>query len=199
MDKWDRRYSLPGYQFGKEPAEFLQRAAGLLPKKSRVLCVADGEGRNSVYLASLGHDVTAFDASGVALAKSLDLAAERGVEVKFNLSGVEDWDWSRKFDVVVGVFIQFAGPALQKQMFDWMRGALVPSGLLVLHGYIPRQLNYNTGGPGVAENMYTKALLSNTFKDFEVLLLEDYDAEIDEGPGHSGLSALIDFVGRKPI
>ncbi|MBV1927458.1 MAG: class I SAM-dependent methyltransferase, partial [Rhodobacteraceae bacterium] len=151
------------------------------------------------YLASLGHDVTAFDASGVALAKSLDLAAERGVEVEFNLSGVEDWDWSRKFDVVVGVFIQFAGPALQKQMFDWMRGALVPSGLLVLHGYVPRQLNYNTGGPGVAENMYTKALLSNTFKDFEVLLLEDYDAEIDEGPGHSGLSALIDFVGRKPI
>ena len=199
MDKWDRRYSLPGYQFGKEPAEFLKRTAGLLPKKSRVLCVADGEGRNSVYLASLGHDVTAFDASGVALAKSLDLAAERGAEVEFNLSGVEDWDWSRKFDVVVGVFIQFAGPVLQKQMFDWMRGALVPAGLLMSHGYVPRQLNYNTGGPGVAENMYTKALLSDAFKGFEVLLLEDYDAEIDEGPGHSGRSALIDFVGRKPI
>ena len=195
---WDKRYSAPGYRFGKEPAEFLRREAGLLAKGSRVLCLADGEGRNSVYLASLGHDVTAFDASGVALHKARDLAAEQGLSVNFNLSGVEDWDWSQQYDVVVGVFIQFAGPDLQKQMFDWMKGAVARGGLLLLHGYVPRQLEYSTGGPGVAENMYTKALLRHAFADFDVLRLENYDAEIDEGPGHSGMSALIDFVGRKP-
>ncbi|MFT4960424.1 MAG: cyclopropane fatty-acyl-phospholipid synthase-like methyltransferase [Paracoccaceae bacterium] len=198
QNHWDQRYSAPGYRFGKEPAEFLRREAGQLAKGSRVLCLADGEGRNSVHLASLGHDVTAFDASGVALVKARDLAAERGLSVDFNLSGVEDWDWSQQYDAVVGVFIQFAGPDLQKQMFDWMKGAVAPGGLLLLHGYIPRQLEYKTGGPGVAENMYTKALLRDAFADFEMLTLRDYDAEIDEGPGHSGLSALIDFVGRKP-
>lgn len=198
LNHWDQRYSAPGYRFGKEPAEFLRREAGQLAKASRVLCLADGEGRNSVYLASLGHDVTAFDASAVALVKARDLAAERGMMVDFNLSGVEDWDWSQQYDAVVGVFIQFAGPGLRKQMFDWMKGAVAPGGLLLLHGYVPRQLDYKTGGPGVAENMYSKALLRRAFTGFEVLQLRDYDAEIDEGPGHSGTSALIDFVGRKP-
>lgn len=198
MDHWNQRYSAPGYRFGKEPAEFLSREAGQLVAGSKVLCVADGEGRNSVYLAGLGHEVTAFDASDVALAKARDLAKERGVSVDFNLAGVEDWDWSQQFDVVVGVFIQFAGPGLQKRMFDWMSGTVVSGGLLLLHGYVPRQLEYKTGGPGVAENMYTEALLRDAFDGFEVLKIRDYDAEIDEGPGHSGQSALIDFVGRKP-
>lgn len=160
-----------------------------------MLCLADGEGRNSVFLASLGHDVTAFDASDVGVAKARALAAEQGVAVNFNLSGVEDWDWSQQFDAVVAVFVQFAGPTLQRRMFDWMAAAVAPGGLLLLHGYVPRQLDYGTGGPGVAENMYTPALLRDAFAGFEVLRLTDYDAEIDEGPGHSGMSALIDYVG----
>lgn len=198
MDHWNQRYSAPGYRFGKEPADFLRREAGVLAAGSKVLCLADGEGRNSVYLAGLGHDVTAFDASDVALVKARDLATERGVSVNFNLAGVEDWDWSQQYDVVVGVFIQFAGPKLQKQMFDWMSGAVVPGGLLLLHGYVPRQLDYKTGGPGVAENMYSETLLRAAFAEYEMLQMRDYDAQIDEGPGHSGKSALIDFVGRKP-
>lgn len=198
QNHWDQRYSAPGYRFGKEPADFLRREAGQLSKASKVLCLADGEGRNSVYLASLGHDVTAFDASSVALVKARDLAAERELSVDFNLSDVEDWDWSQQYDAVVGVFIQFAGPDLRNQIFDWMKGAVAPGGVLLLHGYVPRQLEYKTGGPGVAENMYTEALLRDAFAGFEVLQLRDYDAGIDEGPGHSGTSALIDFVGRKP-
>ena len=198
MDHWNQRYSAPGYRFGKEPADFLSREAGALAAGSKILCLADGEGRNSVYLAGLGHEVTAFDASDVALAKARDLAIERGVSVDFNLAGVEDWDWSQHYDVVVGVFIQFAGPDLQKQIFDWMSAAVAPGGVLLLHGYVPRQLEYKTGGPGVAENMYTETLLRDAFAGFETLKIRDYDAEIDEGPGHSGLSALIDFVGRKP-
>ena len=195
---WDQRYGQPGYLFGTEPAEFLKRESRHLPEGADVLCVADGEGRNSVYLAGLGHRVTAFDASGVALEKARALAAGRGVAPEFHLSGVEDWDWGRTHDAVVAVFIQFAPPPLRDRILGWLAQAVAPGGLVLLHGYVPRQLEYGTGGPPQAENMYDTELLRAAFDGFEILRLEEYDAMIDEGPGHSGKSALIDLVARKP-
>ncbi len=197
MSFWDQRYAQSGYLFGTEPADFLHDQAGVLAPGSRVLCVADGEGRNSVFLAGLGHEVTAFDASSVALEKARALAAEKGVSVDFHLSGIEDWDWSRTYDAVVGVFIQFAPPDLRDRLFGWMGQAVAPGGLLLLHGYAPRQVGYGTGGPPNAENMYTEAMLRAAFGGWEILRLADYDAEIDEGEGHSGRSALVDLVARK--
>lgn len=197
MADWDQRFARSGYLFGTEPAEFLRAQAGVLAPCSRVLCVADGEGRNSVHLAGLGHRVTAFDASGVALDKARALAKERGVSVDFVQSGIEDWDWARTHDAVVGVFIQFAPPELRDRLFGWMAQAVAPGGLLLLHGYAPRQVGYGTGGPPSAANMYTTEMLRAAYDGWEVLRLEDYDAEIDEGPGHSGLSALVDLVARK--
>jgi SAM-dependent methyltransferase len=196
---WDQRYSAPGFLFGTQPAQFLTREAGQLPEASDVLCVADGEGRNSTYLAGLGHQVTAFDPSPVAVEKARGLAGEKRVEIAFNLSGVDDWDWSQTHDVVVAIFVQFAGPELRAKMFAWMAQAVAPGGLLMLHGYVPRQLEYGTGGPPNAENMYTTDMLADAFADFEILRLEEYDIEVDEGPGHSGMSALIDLVARKPL
>lgn len=196
---WDARYAAEGFLFGTEPADFLKREAARLPAASRVLCVADGEGRNSVYLAEQGHAVTAFDPSKVALNKARRLAAERDVKVEFALSGVEGWDWSRQFDAVVAVFIQFADPDLRQRLFGWMAGAVAPGGLLLLHGYAPRQVGYGTGGPPCAENMYTQDMLRRAFDGFEILHLDDYDGEIDEGPGHSGRSALVDLVARRPV
>lgn len=195
---WDARYAAEGYLFGTEPAAFVAREAERLPAGSKVLCVADGEGRNSVYLAGLGHDVTAFDPSAVALEKARALANARDVTVAVRQAGVEDWDWSRKFDVVVGVFIQFAPPAMRAELFAGMARAVRPGGLLLLHGYAPRQVDYGTGGPPDAQNMYTEALLREAFKEFEILHLADYDADIEEGAGHSGRSALVDLVARKP-
>ncbi|TDK50339.1 SAM-dependent methyltransferase [Antarcticimicrobium luteum] len=198
MSFWDQRFERPGYLFGTEPAAFLRAQAGALSPGSRVLCVADGEGRNSVYLAGLGHRVTAFDASPVAQDKARALAAEKGVSVDFHQSGIEAWDWSQPYDAVVGVFIQFAPPELRDRLFGWMARAVAPGGLLLLHGYAPRQVDYGTGGPPNAENMYTEALLRAAFDGWEILRLADYDAEIDEGEGHSGRSALVDLVARKP-
>lgn len=195
---WDARYAAEWYLFGTEPAAFVAREAERLPAGSEVLCVADGEGRNSVYLAGLGHDVTAFDPSAVALEKARALANARDVTVAVRQAGVEDWDWSRKFDVVVGVFIQFAPPAMRAELFAGMARAVRPGGLLLLHGYAPRQVDYGTGGPPDAQNMYTEALLREAFKEFEILYLADYDADIEEGAGHSGRSALVDLVARKP-
>ncbi len=197
-EMWNERYAAQGFLFGTEPADFLRREAVRLKPGSRVLCVADGEGRNSVFLAGQGHAVTAFDASIVGVEKARKLAAKAGVSVAYNVAGIEDWDWSQEYDAVVGVFIQFAPPDLRAKLFGWLAQAVAPGGMLLLHGYAPRQVAYGTGGPPCADNMYTEGLLRDSFGGLEVLHLADYDAEIDEGPGHSGKSALVDLVARKP-
>ena len=178
---WDARYAREGYLFGKDPAAFLSREATRIPDGARVLSVADGEGRNSVYLATLGHDVRAFDLSPNAVAKARTLAAEAGVDVAFNLSGIEDWDWTQPVDAIVAIFIQFQGPEARAATFARFRESLAPGGLLLLHGYAPRQVDYGTGGPPHAENMYTLPMLREAFAGWEVLHEADYDAVIEEG------------------
>lgn len=197
---WNDRYNRPDYLFGTEPAEFLKVQARHLPSEGRVLVVADGEGRNSVFLAERGLMVTAFDYAPNALAKAEDLAKQKGVEVDFLEADIFVWDWSAdSYDAVVAIFIQFMPPKSRVAVFEGLKAALKPGGVLLLHGYAPRQVEYGTGGPPVAENMYTLPLLEAAFAGFEVLHSADYDAEIDEGPGHSGLSGLIDYVVRKPV
>lgn len=196
---WNDRYSAPGYLFGTDPAAFLQREAGRLNAGQSALCVADGEGRNSVFLAERGLRVTAMDASDVAVGKARALAVARGVSVDFHVSDISEWDWhAHTYDVVAGIFFQFAGPALRDEIFAGMVRSLAPGGLLLLHGYTPAQLDYNTGGPRVLENLYTTDLLSDRFKDFDILHLAEYEAELAEGSRHVGRSALIDLVAQKP-
>jgi SAM-dependent methyltransferase len=195
---WNERYASDEYLFGTEPADFLRRAAGWLRPGETALSIADGEGRNSVWLAGQGLRVTAFEPAPNALAKARRLAAARGVEVAFHLGDLDGWDWSQGFDVVAGIFIQFVGPDERAALFGRIDRALRPGGLLLLHGYAPRQVGYGTGGPPMVENMYTLDLLRAAFAGYEVLRAEDFDAEVDEGRGHSGRSALIDFVARKP-
>lgn len=196
---WDARFSQPDYLFGTEPADFLIRHIHFLPPGSRVLCIADGEGRNSVWLAGQGKDVVAMDGSGVALDKARALAARKGVSVDYRQGDVALWDWDAEpFDAVVGIFFQFLTPAARALVFAGLDRAIKPGGLLMLHGYAPRQVGYGTGGPPHSENMYDLALLNDAFPGYEVLFEADYDAEVDEGRGHSGRSALVDFIARKP-
>jgi len=196
---WDQRYAGQDYFFGTDPAAFLLRAAQLLPATSRVLCLADGEGRNSVHLAGQGHRVTAKDASPVAMAKARVLAAARGVDVDCRQADIGDWDWGGGgWDAIFGIFIQFAGPDLRARIHAGIRQAVTPGGLVFLHGYAPRQIKYGTGGPPMVENLYTLEALHDDFPDWQVLEAVDYDADIREGEGHSGKSALIDFILRRP-
>ncbi|WP_145110563.1 SAM-dependent methyltransferase [Cereibacter sediminicola] len=196
---WDERYSSPGYLFGKEPAGFAVRVASLLPERAEVLCLGDGEGRNSVHLAALGHRVTAMDLSAVALDKARSLARERGVAVELHRANVAHWDWGRPFDAVLGIFIQFAPPDLRRMIHAGIARAVRPGGLVLLHGYAPRQVGYGTGGPPAAANMYELADLEADFAGWEVLLASDRDETISEGSAHVGRSALVDFVARKPL
>jgi SAM-dependent methyltransferase len=195
---WNDRYKAPGYLFGTDPATFLRREARRLMAGQTALCVADGEGRNSVFLAQKGLRVTAMDSSEVAVEKACALADARGVSVDFHVADIALWPWDAgRYDVVVGIFLQFAGPALRDEIFAGMVRALAPGGLLLLHGYTPAQLAYNTGGPRLLENLYTKELLNDRFKDLEILHLTEYEAELSEGSRHVGKSALIDLVAQK--
>lgn len=195
---WDARYATDTYLFGKDPAMFLTREAARIADGARVLCVADGEGRNSVYLASLGHNVTAFDPSPNAVAKARALAAATGATVNFNIASLDDWDWTTPADVIAAIFIQFLNPDARAAVFATFREALPSGGLLLLHGYAPRQVEYGTGGPPFVDHMYTLPMLEQAFAGWDILHSADYDAVIEEGPGHSGKSGLIDFVARKP-
>jgi cyclopropane fatty-acyl-phospholipid synthase-like methyltransferase len=196
--RWNERFAAPGYLFGTAPNRFLESQHALLKPGARALAVADGEGRNGVWLARQGLKVTAVDFSPVALAKAQALAKEHGVAIETIEADLAAWSWpQRAYDLVVGIFIQFAPPALRAKFFEGMKKALVPGGLLLLEGYRPKQLEYKTGGPPDAENMYTRALLESAFGDMEILHLREYDAEIAEGAGHKGMSALVDLVARK--
>ena len=196
--RWNTRYDTDEYVFGTAPNAFLASQAHRLHPGMRALAVADGEGRNGVWLAQQGLDVLSVDASENGLDKASRLAASRGVHIATELADLGDWDWGcERFDVVVAIFIQFAGPALRDAMFTGMREALKPGGLLILQGYRPEQLAYATGGPKQVENLYTEPLLREAFADMEVLHLASHDGLLDEGEGHRGMSALIDLVARK--
>jgi cyclopropane fatty-acyl-phospholipid synthase-like methyltransferase len=198
LNRWNQRFSAPGYLFGTAPNRFLESQRHRLKPGQRVLAVADGEGRNGVWLAQQGLKVTSVDFSPVGLGKAHELAARCGVEIESVLADLANWRWPRAaFDVVVAIFIQFADPEFRTKLFANMKSALVPGGTLLLEGYRPEQVDYGTGGPPNRENMYTRALLEAEFGDMEILHLAEYDAVIVEGAGHKGMSALIDLVARK--
>jgi SAM-dependent methyltransferase len=196
---WDERYSGEGFLFGEDPNAFLASQARRLPSGGAALAVADGEGRNGVWLAEQGLDVLSLDSSAVAQSKAHKLAEKRGVSLHLECVNLDTWAFPpAAFDLVAAIFIQFAGPDLRIRLFEGIKTALKPGGLLLLEGYRPEQLAYGTGGPSTVENLYTVTLLSEAFSDFEILELNAYDAEIIEGDGHKGMSALIDLIARKP-
>jgi cyclopropane fatty-acyl-phospholipid synthase-like methyltransferase len=198
MSIWNERYAGEEYHFGIEPNAFLVEQRALLKPGMRCLAVADGEGRNGVWLAEHGLEVLSVDSSHVAQAKAKKLAHERGVAMMFEQVDLLHWDWGENdFDVVVAIFIQFVTSPEREQMFAAIKRCLRPGGLLLLQGYTPRQLEYKTGGPSQVQNLYTAAMLREAFADMEILSLHEHDSVIREGVGHSGMSALIDLVVRK--
>ncbi len=197
---WNKRFSsTDDYIFGTQPNAFLVSQRHLLVPGMKTLAVADGEGRNGVWLARQGLDVLSVDGSSVAQEKAHKLALQHKVHMDLECADLCAWNWgNERFDAIVGIFIQFAGPTLRTKLFEHAKAALKPGGYLLLEGYRPEQLEYKTGGPSAVENLYTETLLREAFADMEILHLASYDAELSEGDGHLGLSAVIDLVARKP-
>ncbi len=195
---WDTRYATSEYIFGREPNRFLVAQRALFTAGAQVLDVATGEGRNARWLAQLGCRVTAIDVSPLGLAKARQLAVESGFDIAFEEADVRTWTWPEgQFDAVVAIFIQFAAPADRERVFEGMKRALRPGGVVVLQGYTPKQLAYKTGGPPQAEHMYTERLLRDAFADMDILHLREHEDVLAEGSKHVGRSALVDLVARK--
>ncbi|WP_113912784.1 SAM-dependent methyltransferase [Roseovarius dicentrarchi] len=195
---WEDRFNTEEYVFGTAPAQFMLDHQALLSPGQRALSVADGEGRNSIFMAECGLEVTALEFAPSAIAKARKLATKRGVNVDFQNVDVTAHDWPRTYDLVVGIFIQFLGPDARAELMQNMKRSVAPGGLMLLHGYTPEQVGRGTGGPPRAENMYTEDLLKDSFTGWNILENRAYEREINEGRGHSGMSALIDFIARKP-
>ena len=197
LDTWNRRFSTPQYIFGETPNVYLQRQGARL-KPGSALSVADGEGRNGVWLAEQGLQVDAFDFSPLALDKARNLAQRRHQNVHWQCSDWQSFGWKpAHYDNVVGIFFQFANPDDRAALFAQMDASLKPGGVLIIQGYSHAQLQYNTSGPGKLDHLYDEQLMRASFPQYELLDLQTYEEQIDEGTAHAGMSGLLGMTARK--
>ena len=197
-ERWSQRFETKEYIFGEMPNKYLVSQRSQL-KSGKVLAIADGEGRNGVWLAEQGLQVDSFEFIESAVTKAQKLASSRGVEVNAMCSDWQSFDWKpSEYDNVVGIFFQFVEPEGRAEIFKKIDQVLKPGGVLILQGYSTKQMDYNTGGPGKIDHLYDADLLRNSFKNYEVIDLQVYEAEIHEGTAHKGMSGLVGYVARKP-
>jgi SAM-dependent methyltransferase len=195
--RWDERYDTEEYVFGTKPNDFLAEVVGEVPL-GRLLCLADGEGRNGVFLAGLGHRVTSVDASLVALDKAKRLADKRGVELSLERADLTEYDMGQGvWDCCVSIFFHMP-PDMRRAMHQRVAAAIRPGGYLILEAYTPKQLEYRTGGPPVEEMLMTLESLEGDFPDLEFIVARETEREIQEGKGHAGRGAVVQLLARKP-
>jgi 2-polyprenyl-3-methyl-5-hydroxy-6-metoxy-1,4-benzoquinol methylase len=199
LETWNQRFAAEHYVFGQSPNAYLQSQATHL-NPGNALAVADGEGRNGVWMAEQGLQVDAFDFSDNAIRKAKALAQSRQVKVNFMCSDWQSFDWRpAHYDNVVGIFFQFATPDERSTLFAHILHSLKPGGTLIIQGYTQRQMDFNTGGPGKLAHMYNEALMLVAFGKMDILDLRTYEANITEGTGHQGMSGLLGLTARKPV
>jgi SAM-dependent methyltransferase len=196
---WDERYHADHYLFGTEPNRYLQSQAWRLRPGMCALSVADGEGRNGVWLAEQGLDVLSVDQSAVGLAKAAQLAAQRGVPLRTEVADLRTWSWPEgAFDLIPSIFFH-VHVADRTAIHAQMARALRPGGLIVLESYHPRQLERSTGGPRDRAMLLTAEDAQREFATLEIVELLEGVALIDEGTLHTGLAEVVRMVARKPL
>lgn len=194
---WDHRYSTPDFVFGTEPNDFLRSVADRFPA-GPVLCLAEGEGRNAVFLASRGHAVTATDLSAAGLAKARALAAQRGVSLHTDVADLAAYAitpgaWSG----IVAIFMHLP-PALRRAVLGRAAAGLRPGGMFVMEAYTPVQIAFGTGGPKDPALLPTLALLRAELPGLEFVIGQEIERDVREGGGHTGRSAVVQVLARKP-
>lgn len=194
---WDQRYSADEYIYGKDPNEFLANAVGKIPK-GKVLCVAEGEGRNAAFLAEQGYEVVAVDSSSVGLEKARKLAQERGVEIETIVSDLAHFDIEpESWDGVVSIFAHVP-PTVRQELHKKIVNGLRSGGVLILEAYRPDQLKYKTGGPPTAEFMMTLKGLEEELAGLNFEYGVEMDRDVVEGRFHTGKGAVVQIIGKKP-
>jgi SAM-dependent methyltransferase len=196
-DFWNNRFADDGFAYGTQPNRFLQSHQRLLKPGLKALLPGDGEGRNGVWLASLGLEVTSVDYSEVGIAKINRLADERQLTINTRCADLTSMDWPvDEFDLLVAIFIHFPSN-IRNDMHHKFIGALKPGGQLIFEAYDKQQLDYGTGGPPVEDMLYTEEQLNEDFKDHNILHSEHLITDIHEGKYHDGRSSVLRFVVEK--
>lgn len=194
---WDERFVQPGYFYGSEPNDFLKENVKIFKPGGRILCLAEGEGRNAVFLAQQGFLVTAVDGSQAGMEKMYALAKERGVNVHGIVSDLADFDFGQSvWDGIVSIWCHLPKPLLSRVMASCV-DALTPGGSILIEAYSPQQLKYTTGGPRTVELLNTLIEFQSGFQSLEEVYGVEVEREIFEGRGHTGLSAVVQFIGKR--
>ena len=196
MEKfWNERYGQITYVYGKFPNKFF---AGQLRKlqKGNILLPAEGEGRNAVYAAVKGWEVTAFDFSEEGQKKAFDLAREYEVEIDYQIQNAIEFSTSEKYDAIALIFAHFAGED-RKTLFDKLDSCLKPGGHLIMEVYSKSQIGRSSGGPKKLDLLYSKNEIKTLFPDIDFTILEETKVILNEGGNHIGEAAVIRAVGMK--
>ena len=195
---WDQKYDVPHYRYGTDPNAFIAASVETyVQAPSQVLVLGCGEGRNAVWLAQKGFEVTAVDASGKAIEKTQELMSDANVLVRTIKSDFADWEpEDDRYEAVVMTYVHMS-PELRKQTHAKAVRALDPGGYIFLEAFTPEQLQHDTGGPKSREKLYTEEIIQHDFAELHPELLEERTITLDEGPGHAGEAEVIRFIGRK--
>jgi len=200
-EMWDSRYSSEAYAYGIAPNEFFKEALDKYDLSGSILLPAEGEGRNAVYAAKKGLKVTAFDISMEAKKKALTLATENRVKIRYEVGDFFKMELEGYYDAAGLIFAHFPLPLLSSY-HKKIANLIKIGGLIILEGFSKKhialqQVNPKVGGPKKAEMLFSKDSIREDFADFEVLLLEEVEVELNEGEYHQGLSSVIRFIGKK--
>lgn len=194
---WDERYNTEDYVYGKTPNDFLVDNIEFV-QPGKVLCLAEGEGRNAVFLAKRGFEVIAVDSSAVGLRKTEALAVEAGVTIETVVSDLADYRIEpESLRTVVSIFCHVP-PETRKDLYQRIMTGLKPGGTIILEAYTPAQLHYGTGGPPKIELLVTLEMLQEDLAGAEFLIARELDREVIEGSLHTGMGAVVQIVARKP-
>ena len=196
-NNWDRRYDLPRYFYGRGPNHLVAEVLPGLPAGDALL-LAEGEGRNAVFAAGLGHRVTAWDSSVVGRRKALELAADRGVEIDYRLGDLVAGDWdARTWDLVVMCFAHL-DPVVMPDVHRRVAACLRPGGRLVHCSFSTAQFGRSSGGPPRLEWLHSLEELKEQYAGLEFLRAEEKEVDLDEGTGHRGKAMVIEILAVKP-
>jgi 2-polyprenyl-3-methyl-5-hydroxy-6-metoxy-1,4-benzoquinol methylase len=201
---WNSRYQQKEFAYGTTPNTFLKETLDNLKLSGSILFPAEGEGRNAVYAATKGLQVSAFDISDIGKNKALELAESENVEIDYQVGELDSLNYkANSFDALALVYAHF--PPNQRKEIHQKLGALVkPNGYLILTGFSKnnfplRQKNPAIGGPPNIDMLFTTDMIKDDFNDFEIIELNEVEEELHEGEFHNGLASMIRFVGRKKI
>lgn len=194
---WDERYAEPHFVYGEAPNVFFEKSLkDLAPGK--ILLPCEGEGRQAAHAAALGWEVLAFDQSSTGRDKALQLAEKRGVNFDYVLADATVFTAAPEFDAVALIFAHLPA-SLRADFHRNMAAALRPGGWLILEGFNPEQLQFQSGGPRELSMLFTEEMLRSDFEALEIISLERKQVLLNEGPYHQGEAAVVHLLARKPL